>query len=129
MTYQPHFDLDLKVGEQGEAVVKAGLTGLVEVKTDRRVHETGNLYIEVWQFSKPDRSDKRRSGLSVTQAKWWITTTLQGNGFIAIKTEDLKALIKANNYKLTSQPIVSESTNGSMGYLVPLKDITKHIGF
>lgn len=127
--YNPHFDLDLKTGEQGEAVVRAGLTGLVEVKTDRRAHDTGNLYIEVWQFSKADRSDKRPSGLSTTKADWWITTTPQGNGFIAIKTEDLKALIRSGNYRQTAQPITSEHTNGSEGYLVPVADIIKRIGF
>jgi len=129
MTYQPHFDLDLEIGEQGEAVVRAGLTGKVEVKTDRRAHETGNLYIELWQFSNPDRSDKRPSGLSITEADWWITTTPSGTGFLAIRTEELKALIKSGNYKQTSQPITNSHTNGSIGCLVPVKDLLKHIGF
>lgn len=128
MTYQPHFDLDLEIGEQGEAVVRAGLTGKVEVKTDRRAHETGNLYIEIWQFSNPDRSDKRPSGLSTTTADWWITTAPSGIGFIAIKVDELKALIKANNYRQTAQPIVSDNTNGSIGLLIPVSDIAKHIG-
>lgn len=128
MSYQPHFDLDLKTGELGEQVVKAGLTGLVEVKTDRRAHETGNLYIEVYQFSKADRSDKRPSGLATTKAEWWITTALNSNGFMAIRVDDLKALIKANNYRQTAQPIVNENTNGSIGYLVPVIDIMRYIG-
>lgn len=128
MTYQPHFDLDLEIGEQGEAVVRAGLTGKVEVKTDRRAHETGNLYIEIWQFSNPDRGDKRPSGLSTTTADWWITTAPSGKGFIAIKVDELKALIKANNYRQTAQPIVSDNTNGSIGLLIPVSDIVKHIG-
>lgn len=128
MVYQPHFDLDLQTGEQGEAVVQAGLTGKVEVKTDRRAHDTGNLYIEIWQFSKPDRSDKRPSGLAVTEADWWITTTPTGKGFLAIRVDDLKALIKANNYRLVAQPITSAHTNGSLGLLIPVSDITEHIG-
>lgn len=126
--YNPHFDLDLKTGQQGEALVKAGLTGKVEVKLDRRAHSTGNLYIELWQFSNPDRSDKRPSGLSVTEAEWWITTAPNLTGFIAIKVTDLKRLIKTNGYRQTAQPITNEHTNGSIGYLVPVADIVKAIG-
>jgi hypothetical protein len=126
--YNPYFDLDLKTGQQGEALVEAGLTGKVEVKLDRRAQDTGNLYIEVWQFSKPDRSDKRPSGISVTKAEWWITTAPNLQGFIAIKVHTLKDLIKANAYTQTAQPITNEHTNGSIGYLVPVSDIIKAIG-
>ena len=129
MTYQPHFDLDLEVGQQGEQLVKAGLTGQVEVKTDRRVQETGNIYVEVYQFSNPDRSDKRKSGLATTTAEWWAIATVRNIGFVSIKTDELKALIKANNYRLVAQPIANSKTNGSEGYLVPIKDLLKHIGF
>ena len=129
MTYQPQFDLDLAFGQQGEELVKAGLTGKVEVKTDRRVQETGNIYVEVYQFSKPDRSDQRKSGLATTTAEWWAIATVNNIGFISIKTDELKALIKANNYRLAAQPIANDQTNGSIGYLVPIKDLLKHIGF
>jgi hypothetical protein len=129
MPYQPDFDLDLKTGEQGEALVKAGLTGTVEVKTDRRVSETGNLYIELWQFSEADRANKRPSGLSTTKAEFWATTTVKGTGFLIVKTDQLKALIKANRYTQTSQPIANSKTNGSVGVLVPLKDLLTEVGF
>lgn len=129
MTYQPDFDMDLKTGEQGEALVRAGLTGTVEVKTDRRVAETGNLYIELWQFSNPDQSDKRPSGLSTTKAEFWATTTTKGTGFLIVKTDQLKSLIKAKRYTQTSQPIANSKTNGSIGVLVPLKDLLREIGF
>ena len=129
MTYQPDFDMDLKTGEQGEALVRAGLTGTVEVKTDRRVAETGNLYIELWQFSNPDQSDKRPSGLSTTKAEFWATATTKGTGFLIVKTDQLKSLIKAKRYTQTSQPIANSKTNGSIGVLVPLKDLLREIGF
>ena len=128
-SYQPDFDLDLSFGQIGESLVQAGLTGTVEVKTDRRVAETGNLYIEIWQFSKPDQSDRRPSGISTTKAEFWATATVTGKGFIIVKTDELKALIKANNYRITSQPITNDRTNGSIGVLVPIKDLMRHIGF
>ena len=45
------FDLDLSVGHEGESLVNELLTGgkTVEVKTDLKWKDTGNLYIE-WVF-------------------------------------------------------------------------------
>lgn len=129
MTYQPHFDMDLAVGELGEQLVKAGLTGKVEVKTDRRVAETGNIYIETWQFRKPDQSDKKPSGINTTSADYWAIATTKGIGFLIVKTTELKILLKGNNYRQVSQPIANEHTNGSLGLLVPIKDLFRHIGF
>ena len=129
MTYQPDFDMDLAFGQIGEQLVKAGLTGKVEVKTDRRVHETGNIYVETYQFSKTDRSDQRPSGINTTKAEYWAIATSKGIGFVIVKTDELRRLIKANEYRRASQPIVSAKTNGSTGVLVPIQDLFKHIGF
>jgi len=128
--YFPDFDMDLTDGLKGEDYVESVLTNLstIEVKTDRRAHETGNLYIEVYQFSHPDQSDKRPSGLSTSRAQHWVFTTPGLKGFIVIQTEMLKALIKSSAYKRVAQPIANENTNGSIGILVPIKDITKAIG-
>jgi len=48
MTKLSDFDLDLAVGQEGEALVEQLLTGgtTVEVKTDLKWKDTGNLYIE-----------------------------------------------------------------------------------
>jgi hypothetical protein len=129
--YFPDFDMDLSDGLQGEDYVHSALSNLatIEVKTDRRAHETGNLYIEVYQFSYPDQSDKRPSGLSISKAKHWVFTTPGLKGFIVIQAEVLKDLIRANSYKRVMQPIANAKTNGSIGILVPISDIKKAIGF
>lgn len=73
------FDADLRFGTAGEdhaeAMVRALLEGWVEVKTDG--FENGNLFIEVAQsttrFPKDvDRIEWKKSGLNVTEAKYYM---------------------------------------------------------
>jgi len=132
MSYQPDFDLDFRRGRVGENLVNSFLHslegGTVEVKTDSRIAETGNLYIETYQFSKPDMSDKRPSGINISKADFWAFATPNETGFIIIKAEALKQLLRDGNYPVKSQPIVSEKTNGSIGRIVPLKDLLKTLG-
>jgi len=61
MTKLSDFDLDLAVGQEGEALVEQLLTGgtTVEVKTDLKWKDTGNLYIEYYSRSK-DRFEMER---------------------------------------------------------------------
>lgn len=66
-----NWDLDLRAGEAGESKV-ADLLSLdtVEVKTDRRWWETGNVYIETecWYQSSQSWGP---SGIRVTKATHW----------------------------------------------------------
>lgn len=66
-----NWDLDLRAGELGESRV-ADLLSLdtVEVKTDRRWKETGNIYIETECYYVADNSWKP-SGLRVSKATHW----------------------------------------------------------
>lgn len=65
------FDLDLKAGQLGEQAVANVLSiDTVEVKTDFKWRQTGNLYIETecWYNST---SSWGPSGLEVTKATHW----------------------------------------------------------
>lgn len=66
-----NWDLDLRDGLTGESKV-ADLLGMdtVEVKTDRRWVETGNVYIETWCYYKSSDSWEQ-SGISVSKATHW----------------------------------------------------------
>jgi hypothetical protein len=67
------FDLDLRFGQAGEVIVNSLLTApieTVEVKTDRRWKETGNLYIEIYCYS-PNTQGWYPSGLLATKATHW----------------------------------------------------------
>ena len=129
--YEPRFDIDFARGLIGENLV-AGLPeaiqkGTVEVKTDYRAVDTGNFYIETWQYSKEDESDKRQSGINTTEADSWAFVIPQTEAIFLIKTEHLKALMYKNNYKETRQPKINANTNASIGRLVPVKDMASQM--
>jgi hypothetical protein len=63
------WDLDFRFGQEGEQYV-AHLVETVEVKTDRRWKETGNLYIEIYCWS-PNTQSWYPSGLSSSKASHW----------------------------------------------------------
>ena len=132
--YQPYFDHDLERGKVGETLLDTFLGDLAngakfEVKTDYLSSKTGNFYIECQQFGWSDESDLRDSGIRTTEADWWVCAGPKGNGFIAIRTSDLREII-ADNFTQPNgkQRITNDFTNGSYGYLVKVSDILKKIG-
>ena len=130
--YQPHFDTDLERGKVGEDLLNTFLADLAgnkfEVKTDYRAWETGNFYIETRQYRDPSRIDEKLSGINVTQAEYWCFAGPNSNGFVMIKTEALKELLREGNYREACQPITNLDTNASVGRLVPVVDVLRKIG-
>ena len=129
---QPHFDFDFARGKIGEDLVETFLNDLkgkmIEVKTDHRVGETGNVYVETWQYHKPDASDKKQSGINITEAEYFCFASPFGEGFIMVRTDTLKDVIRETNARGTRQPIINNKTNASIGRLVKVSDIMKKIG-
>jgi hypothetical protein len=130
--YQPHFDTDLERGKVGENLLNTFLADLAgnkfEVKTDYRAWETGNFYIETWQYRQPDAIDKKQSGINITEAEYWCFAGPNGNGFVMIKTDALKEMLRATDYREVHQPISTLDTNASIGRLVPVLDVLRKIG-
>lgn len=130
MNYQPDFDHDFTRGKVGENLVQSFLSalegGTIETKTDSRVPETGNVYVETWQWSDP--ANIRQSGINTTKADYWCIAAPQGNGFVMITTQALKEVIKETNPPEAKQPIANEKTNASKGRLVKMSDILRKIG-
>jgi hypothetical protein len=81
-----NFDLDLKDGEFGEQIVSKILRGRIEVKTDYSSHQTGNIVVEVESRGRP-------SGLSTTEAKFWMFVLYHEKAIITVPTWKLKRLI------------------------------------
>ena len=94
------FDLDLKVGQEGEGLVEQLLTGgtTVEVKTDLKWKDTGNLYIETVCWSH-NNENWYLSGLSSTKAAYWAFV-LEGATLI-VPTEVLKQVVTARGRAIT----------------------------
>lgn len=66
-----NWDLDLRAGEAGESYLADLLhADTIEVKTDRRWKDTGNLFIETVCFQQSTQTWEP-SGLSVSQATHW----------------------------------------------------------
>ena len=116
------FDLDLKVGQEGEGLVEQLLTGgtTVEVKTDLKWKETGNLYIETVCWSH-NNENWYLSGLSSTKAQYWAFV-LEG-ATLLVPTEVLKQVVTARGRAITC----NIPPNPSKGYLIKVEDITNYL--
>jgi hypothetical protein len=130
--YEPRFDVDFTRGRVGEELVETFLADLqgkkIEVKTDYRIRETGNVYIETWQYSKDDASDRYQSGINVSEAEYYCFGSPNEGGFIMVKTSVLKEFISNTQPREARQPIASKETKASIGRLVPLADLLASIG-
>jgi hypothetical protein len=128
---EPHFDIDFARGKVGEDLARTFLAALegkkIEVKTDYRVTETGNVYVETWQYKKEDASDKRQSGINITQADYYCFASPDATGFIMIATDSLKEIIRDTNPREVRQSRLNPNTNASIGRLVKVADIMNKI--
>ena len=115
------WDLDFRDGEIGESKV-ADLLHLdtVEVKTDRRWVETGNLYIETECYYQNDDAWKP-SGIRVSEATHW--------GFVL---EDSVLIVPLHRLKEiiweSGRPITCNiPPNPSRGYLITPAQLMEHV--
>lgn len=125
MQYQPAFDIDYRRGLIGENLVNTFLVdlagSLIEVKTDYRAHETGNVYVETHQYPKGQREHYVNSGINLSEANWYVFAGQNETGFIAIKKQELLRLaIAAPRAEIANANINSNQTHGR---LVAIKDI------
>ena len=118
MTNLSDFDLDFSYGKEGENLVEALLGGgkTVEVKRDRKWHNTGNLYIETecWYLKS---NSWEPSGLSVSKADYWAFVIERG--VILVPLDILKSVVKAWGREITCEI----PPNRSKGYLIMAHDL------
>jgi hypothetical protein len=111
---KPHFDLDLKFGQQKENELQEAIEGKIECKTDRICQKTGNVFIEIESRGKP-------SGIYTTKSKYYaICLWLEKRNhqiWVLIPTKILKKLMK-------SYPIKAGGDNWtSKGHIIPKGDL------
>ena len=118
------FDIDLKFGQIYEEKIRKIFAGKIEVKAERDIwKKTGNIAIEIRCKGKP-------SGLSVTEADWWIHLLTYKNkvemGFM-FKVSRLKKMIK-NKVKKDKVCIMHGGDNNeSELVMIPIKEIAEDI--
>lgn len=111
MKYSNSFYYDLELGESSETWLKEIFEDgkKIEVKTDLMADKTKNIYIEIYSRGK-------KSGLSTTQAEYWIFKLT--NVSIIISTINLKEIVRhchrINGYKKGGD------NDTSLGVLVPI---------
>lgn len=112
MTKNSNWDLDYRDGLAGESKVRDLLSlETVEVKTDRRWKETGNIYIETECYYVND-DEVQWSGLSVTKATHWAFVLEES--VLIVPTDKLKAMV----YEFGSYITCDIEPNTSRGYLL-----------
>ena len=118
--YEPRFDLDLAVGQQGELFVAniaemlGSGSGEVEVKTDAPIARTGNVYIE-YECLRPGRYEP--SGIATTEAKIWAFV-LPANVLIAAPVENVKDI--ARRHYSTRRRECVRGSHPTRGVVIPV---------
>lgn len=122
---EKNFDIDLKFGNANEEVVRSIFEdeGSIEVKTERdKWFETGNIAIEIKYKGRP-------SGLSSTEAKWWIHI-LSRNGKMKFSfifpVSVLKRKVKHIISEKKGRLVMGGDDNLSMLALIPISEIIKN---
>jgi len=112
-----NFDIDLQFAEKAEDWVTQLFSGgfKLEVKSDRLAHITGNVFIEIYSRGKP-------SGLSTTEADYWIYRIDEHDTAIIIKTITLKEIVKEN---FNGTYILGGDNYTSKGVLIPINKLIK----
>lgn len=114
MKYSNSFTYDLEFGEKAEDWVKNLLSNgyKVEVKNDRKIHRTGNLFIEYESRGLP-------SGLSTTTADYWIYRMSELDSALILPVNTLKEVCR-NYYKENKYFKLGGDNNTSKAFLIPL---------
>ena len=117
-----NFDVDLDFGQIYEKKIKELFEGdgSIEVKTERDIWaDTGNMFVEVRSRGKP-------SGISTTDAKWWIQVfTIDGDVKFTImfRVDKLKKAIKYMYLNDLASMVKGGDDNTSDGILVPINTL------
>ena len=126
--YAPHWDHDFARGKVGENLVESFLVALeggrIETKTDHRVLETGNVYIETNQETR--HGDWVRSGILLTKAEWWSFAGPAGVGFVTISRARLERVCLDHGRRV-EKPWTSPDRRGTRGVLVPMREVLRAI--
>lgn len=125
------FASDLKFGQQSENDISEFLDALsdgsFEVKTDR--YRNGRMFVETDQNPKGlrDQDNKsiwKKSGINVTEAKWWVYVFSPKQGFVIVDVDRLKRYLRLNKDKFNESTKTSVGgSNPTMGFLLMAEDV------
>lgn len=112
------FDIDLEYGQSREDALETFLTDSnmkIEVKSDEKAKETGNIYVEYKQRKGSEWVD---SGIAVTEADIWAVEVRSDN-FVLLSTDKMKELAKRAYEQ--GKTVSGGDHNNTKGILVPIE--------
>ena len=114
MKYSSSFTHDLNFGEKAEDWINELFSNgkHIEVKNDRLIHKTGNLFIEYESRNKP-------SGLAITTADYWIYRMSELDSALTLPVNSLKDVCRLY-FKQNKYLKVGGDNNTSKAFLIPL---------
>lgn len=101
-------------------MITKGMETTYEIKTDVKcapLFDTGNIFIEF-------ESRGKASGISVTEADWFVTYFKYLNEAWFIKSDKLKQLIAENDFPTFKD--AGDIGSATHGYLIKRKDFKEH---
>ena len=121
MKYSSSFTHDLNFGEKAEDLINYMFSDgkHIEVKNDRLIHKTGNLFFEYESRNKP-------SGLATTTAEYWIYRIDELDISFIFPTKALKQVCRVY-YKENLFLKNGGDNNSSKGFLIPLTKLLNDI--
>ena len=121
MKYSSSFTHDLNFGEKAEDWINKLFSNgkHIEVKNDRLIHKTGNLFIEYESRDKP-------SGLATTTAEYWIYRLSELDSALIFPTKTLKQACRVY-FKQNLFLKNGGDNNTSKGFLIPLTRLLNDI--
>ena len=121
MKYSNSFTYDLAFGEKAEDWINELFSNgkHIEVKNDRLIHKTGNLFIEYESRDKP-------SGLATTTAEYWIYRLSELDSALIFPTKTLKQACRVY-FKQNIFLKNGGDNNSSKGFLIPLTRLLNDI--
>ena len=117
-----NFDIDLNFGQIYEEKIRKLFEGegSIEVKTERDIWaDTGNIAIEIRSRGKP-------SGLSITEAKWWIqvfTVDKDVKFMLMFRVDKLRKAVKYLYINELAPKINGGDDNTSELILIPISTL------
>jgi hypothetical protein len=126
------FQADLEFGKQSEKDISGFLDdlsdGAFEVKTDR--YRNGRMVVETDQNPRGMRDEDgqrvwTKSGINVTEAKWWVYVFSPAQGFVIVDVRRLKRYLRFNKDKFNESTKISlgGEDNPARGFLLMADDV------
>lgn len=121
--YEPRFDIDYERDRQGELfvhdIIRLLQTESVEVKTDERAKDTGNVYVE---YECLRGGEYVKSGLATTDADAWVFVLEKGDLAVFVSTLMLRELAR-EAYKKGRLRECVRGSHPTRGVVIPLAEL------